>query len=126
MEQNIMAAFAKLSLVTPVFHPSDVAFAVAWSEAAPGIGGWRVVLDKPVGAERVSVIPPASDTAVFCITRNGVDVVLERTFPDGERKEVGRFKQLREALVALCPLDGDAVEDIHESLERDYPRDRDR
>ena len=117
-----MPAYAKVSLVTPTFHPSDVAFAISWSNSAPGFGNWRVSFDKPIGAEFISIVPPGCDDPVFFIFRSGGDVVLERQPPGGARGEVGRFKGLRDALIRLCPLDEDALEEILVSLERDFPR----
>ena len=117
-----MPAYAKVALVTPTFHPSDVAFAISWSNSAPGLGSWRVLLDKPIGAESISVIPPGSDEPVFFVSRSGSGVLLERQPPHGERDEVGRFLGLREALLALCPLADTTLEEIQVGLERDFPR----
>jgi xanthine/CO dehydrogenase XdhC/CoxF family maturation factor len=116
-------AFAKLSLVTSVFYPADIAFVKGWSRRAPGIGGWRVRFDKDVGTEQILVIPPASDTPAFSITRVGVKTVVERLRPDGTTgEEVGSFESVRTAVLALCPLHGEDLEAIHEALERDFPR----
>ena len=120
-----MPAYAKITLVRPMFHPSDLSFAQRWSEAAPGWGNWRILLDKPEDAETVSVIPPGVEDPVFFIHRHGGEVVLERQPPGGARTEVGRFRGLRDVLLALCPLDGDTMEDIQLALERDFPRSRD-
>ena len=69
-----MPAYAKLALVTPTFHPSDIAFARGWSRRAPGLGGWTVLLDNDAAPEQVSVIPPGGDRPVFYITRQGRSV----------------------------------------------------
>ncbi len=118
-----MPAFAKLSLVTSVFYPADIAFVNGWSQRAPGIGGWRVQFDKNVGTEQILVTPPASDVPVFAISRNGVKAVVERLLPDGSAgDEIGIFESVRAAVLALCPLHADDLEAIHEALERDFPR----
>ena len=120
-----MSAYAKLSLVTSVFHASDVAFVRGWSRAAPGIGGWTVLFDNDVVAEQVSIIPPGSVHPVFFITRNARDVLLERRRSVGDDDEVveaGRFDNLREAVLALCPVADEALEDIKLDLEKQFPR----
>lgn len=118
-----MPAYAKLSLVTSVFHPSDIAFARNWSAAAPGIDGWRVQLDREESPERVSIAPPGAEAPVFSIVRDTRDVVLYRRRPlTPEPEEVGRYPGLRDALLALCPLPDEALEEIHERLEMEFPR----
>jgi hypothetical protein len=120
-----MPAYAKVTLVTSVFHPSDIAFLRGWSAAAPGLGGWGVRLDDEERAEEVLVLPPGADEPVFRIVRPGRDVLLQKLRRDAEPEEIGCFEGLREAVLALCPLDDDALEAIHETLEQRYPR-RDR
>jgi hypothetical protein len=119
-----MAAYAKVRLVTPVFHPSDIAFVRGWSRAAPGFGGWRVQLDDEDAPERVAVVPPGSEEARFVIRRDVRETVLARCPPaqGDELQEVGRFDSLREAVLALCPITDEALEDIHLDLERSFPR----
>lgn len=121
-----MPAYGKISLVTPVFHPSDIAFAVSWANSAPGWGGWKVLVDKEAAPEAVAVAPPGLDEPVFFIERVPGEVLMWREPPGGDRAEVGRFSNLRAALLALCPVDDAAMEEIHLMLERDYPRQRDR
>jgi len=117
-----MPAFGKVSLVSSVFHPSDIAFAVAWGESAPGWGGWKVMVDKEQNPEIVAVAPPGMDDPVFFLRRDVGNVVLEHEPPNAERAEAGRYPSLRNALQALCPLDDAALEEIHVELERAYPR----
>lgn len=119
-----MPAYAKVALVTSVFHPSDIAFVNAWSGAAPGFGGWHVQLDRAEAPEQVSVIPPGAEEPLFVITKGPRDVTLHRRRPahGGELVELQRYEGLREAVLALCPIDEDALEEIHLALERDYPR----
>jgi hypothetical protein len=119
-----MPAYAKLSLVSSIFHPSDIAFARCWSEAAPGYDGWRLAFDREEAPERVSVLPPGAEEPVFVVTRDARDVILfrRRPAPPGELAELGRFDGLREAVLALCPINDEALEEIHERLEIDFPR----
>ena len=121
-----MPAFGKLSLVTPVFHPSDIAFAVYWSKSAPGWGGWKVLVDNEDTPETVAVAPPGLDEPVFFLHREVNEVVMHLEPPGGDRSEAARFANLREAVVALCPLSDEALEDVQLALERDFPRARDR
>ena len=120
-----MPAYAKLSLVTPIFHSSDIAFVQGWTRMAPGIGGWTVLFDNDRAATQISVIPPGAEQPVFFITRQGRDVKLERRRAmgdDDEVVEVGRFDGLREAVLALCPISDDALEEIQMGLEKRFPR----
>jgi hypothetical protein len=120
-----MPAHGKLLLVTPVFHPSDIVFARGWSRLAPGIGGWTVLLDNGEAPEQVSILPPGAEHPVFFATREGRDVVVKRkraTGGDDELVEVGRFDGLRDAVLALCPIGDDAMEEIQLTLEKQFPR----
>lgn len=118
-----MPAYAKVALVTPVFHQSDMAFARAWSQAAPGIGGWNVLVDRSAAPEQVSVVPPGGVEPVFFASRSAGKVALERKrADDNETVEIGMFEGLREALLALCPLTDEALEEIQTALEREFPR----
>ena len=122
-----MPAYGKISLVTSLFHPSDVAFARGWSRRAPGIDGWRIVLDREEAAQQVNVLPPGAEDPVFVITRPTVHVQVERRVRDGgeERLElVGEYPNLRAAVQALCPISEDDLQEIHEELERSFPRTR--
>lgn len=112
----------KIALVTPVFHPSDIAFVLRWSKIAPGLGGWHVRLDPPRDTEHVAVIPPGSEEPVFVLQREVREVVLRRVGQTGMAAELGRFPDLRRAVMALCPIDDDALQEIHEGLEREFPR----
>ncbi len=122
-----MPAYAKIALVTSVFHASDIAFVRGWSARAPGIDGWRVTYDKPDAPECVMIAPPGADGPVFFLSRRAAKTVLERRppgRPDEELTEIGSYDTLRLAVQALCKLDGDALQEIHEQLERDFPRGR--
>ncbi len=111
-----------------MFHPSDVAFALRWSERAPGIDGWRLRLEPEAVPERVLVLPPGSQEPVFLISRPSVRVVLERRVGngsgEGSYRVVGEYDNLRLAVQALCPLDGSDVQEINEELEIRFPRAR--
>lgn len=119
-----MPAYAKVTLVSPVFHPSDIAFAVSWGECAVGWGGWKVLVDKEESPEAVAVAPPGLDEPVFFLHRDVGEVVLEREPPGHPRVLVGRYPNLRNALQALCPLDDATLEEINEGLELSFPRQR--
>ncbi len=117
-----MPAFRKIGVVSSVFHPSDIAFARFWSAAAPGFGGWKLALDHEAAPERVSVVPPGAVEPVFVVTRGPRDVRLHRLRPGGEPEEIASVPGLREAVLTLCPIDDDALEAIHTSLEEIFPR----
>ena len=121
-----MPAYAKLKLITSVFHPSDVAFLRGWSAAAPGIDGWRLRLDQEAAPEEVLVLPPGADEPVFRITRPGRDVVLHKLRREAAPEEIGTFDTPREAVLALCRITAEALEAIHERLEIEFPRREDR
>jgi len=120
-----MPAYAKISLVSAVFHPSDIAFARAWSATAPGFGGWTLVLDREDAPQSVSVVPPGMDEPAFVVTRGPRDARLQRLRPGAAAEEIGRLQGLREALLMLCPIADDALVEIQERLEVEFPR-RDR
>lgn len=117
-----MPAYAKVTLVTSVFHPSDIAFLRRWSDAAPGIDGWRVRLDREEKATEIVVLPPGAEAPVFRLIRPGRDVLLQKLRPNTEPDEIGHFDGLREAILTLCPLGDEALEAIHEALEAEFPR----
>ena len=107
-----------------VFQSADVLYAIGWATIAPGIDGWRVVINDDAQTTLVSVIPPGSDVPVFFITRKGEQAIVERQFQAtrGGRAEVGRFDGLRTAVLALCPLNADQLEELNERMEMIYPR----
>ena len=117
-----MAAYAKVKLVTSVFHASDISFARGWSEAAPGYGGWNLALEDETSASEVGILPPGVETPAFVVTRGATDVTLYHRRPNGDREEIGVYTGLREALLTLCPLDEDALVDIQDALEEAFPR----
>ncbi len=122
-----MPAYAKIVLVSSVYHASDIAFVQGWSARAPGIDGWRVTFDNPAAPECVMVTPPGSDAPVFFLRRRAGRTVIERRpagRPDDDMIEIGMHDTLRLAVQALCKLDGDDLQEIHEQLERDFPRGR--
>lgn len=118
-----MPAFAKISAVSASFHASDLGFAQLWSQAAPGFGGWRIALAGAASPPCVQVSPPGSQLSVFVIQRDTREVSLAWLAADGTPgEEIGKFANLRLALLMLCPLEGDLLEDIHVKMERDFPR----
>jgi hypothetical protein len=106
------------------FHSADVLYVIAWATTAPGIDGWRVVIDDDAQTSLVSVIPPGSHVPVFFLTRQGEETIIKRQShaTGGGRAEVGRFDGLRTAILALCPLSDDQREEINERMETIYPR----
>ena len=118
-----MPAFAKISAVSTSFHASDLGFAQFWSQAAPGFGGWRIAIAGPASPTRVQVSPPGSQLPVFVVQRETREVSLAWLAADGAPgEEIGKFANLRLALLMLCPLEGDLLEEIHVKMERDFPR----
>jgi hypothetical protein len=108
-----------------VFHRADILYALEWAAAAPGIGGWNVLLDDEQQTRQVSVVPPGSEQATFFITRVGSEVALTWLRGAGERAapvEVARFASLREAVRSLCALSDDQVESVNDAMEALYPR----
>lgn len=125
--REVVPAYGKIALVTSLFHPSDVAFAYGWSRRAPGIDGWRIVVDRGEATQQVGVLPPGAEEPVFIITRPAVNVLVERRVRDGARETlalVGEYPNLRVAVQALCPLTEDDLQQIHEELEIAFPRNR--
>ncbi len=109
-------------MVTPLFHPSDVGFALRWSERAPGIDGWRVQPEPQDVPERVLVTPPGSRVPVFVITRPAARVLVERQVGEGTFDVVGEYDNLRLAVQALCPIPSEELQEINEELELSFPR----
>lgn len=110
---------------TTLFHQADVLFVLEWAAVAPGLGGWNVVLDDDYATRLVSVIPPGAENPVFFITRDGGEVTitwLRQKSVDGALVEVGRYGNLREAVMTLCPLSDDQKELVNEAMEILYPR----
>lgn len=106
------------------FASADVLFAMEWSAVAPGIGGWTVAVDNEQQSRLISVIPPGAELPTFFLYRKDdvVVVVWRRPYGDRATMEVGRFPNLRVAVLALCPLHGDVVQTINETMETLYPR----
>lgn len=107
-----------------VFARADVLFALEWSASAPGIGGWDVMVDDERETRLLSVVPPGATAPSFFIVRDGGEVIVhwQPTGRAGEAMEVGRWSNLRAAVLGLCPLNEDRTEAINESMEILYPR----
>ncbi len=100
-------------------------YALEWATLAPGFGGWRVVVSDELRTELVSVVPPGAEFPIFFITPDGEEAVVERQRPrvlGGGHELVGRFDNLRDAVLALCPLDDDRREELNTRMEAIYPR----
>ena len=86
------------------FPPYDLAFALAWADHAPGLGGWTVQLDTcEDGAEYLLVDPPLVYGNGFYIGLDGAETVI--WWHAGER----RVANLREAMLLICPLGPEAL-----------------
>lgn len=102
-----------------VFPIADLRFALAWSAAAPGFGGWRVEVVQISSGEMVDVVPPGSQFPVFWVVpRIGhVEVVWEQSAEaGGGQVTVARPSTLRDALLLLCPLGAECLADIDRRL----------
>lgn len=106
------------------FHRADVLYALEWSAVAPGAGGWNIRIDNEEHTRLVSVVAPGSERPTFFIFWKGGAVVVVWRRPIGARDvmEVGRYPSLRAAVMALCPLHADIVQQVNESMEVLYPR----
>jgi hypothetical protein len=108
-----------------VFHRADVLYALEWAAAAPGIGGWNVLLDDDSYTRQVSVVPPGAEDPTFFMTIIGGEVALKwrRSSTDpSEPVEVARFASLREAVRTLCALSDEQMESVNDAMEALYPR----
>jgi hypothetical protein len=121
-KSNVVALFPQKQ--PTAFHIADVLYATCWSSLAPGVDGWRVVVPDDDQVTRVAVIPPGAEQPAFVVTREGHEAVVTRTTPaaGSATSTLGRFESLRHALLALCPLDPDKLEDLNTRMEVIYPR----
>ena len=102
-----------------MFPIADLRFALAWSDAAPGFGGWQVEVVQISSGEMVDVIPPGAQFPVFSVVpRMGhVEVVWEHAAEaGGGQVTVARPSTLRDALLLLCPLSAECLADIDRKL----------
>ncbi len=102
-----------------VFPIADLRFALAWSAAAPGFGGWRVEVVQISSGEMLDVIPPGAQFPVFWVVpRVGhVEVVWEHPAEaGGGQVTVARPSTLRDALLLLCSLGAECLADIDRTL----------
>lgn len=108
-----------------VFHRADVLYALEWAAAAPGLGGWNVLLDNDEQTKLVSVVPPGSEEPTFFITNNGLHVSvtwLRTAREQATPVEVAQFSSLREAVRGLCELSEEQLESVNDAMEALYPR----
>ena len=102
-----------------VFPIADLRFALAWSAAAPGYGGWRIEVVQISSGEMVDIVPPGAEFPVFCVVpRTGhVEVMWERSADaGGGQVTVARPSTLRDALLLLCPLSAERLTDVDRKL----------
>jgi hypothetical protein len=108
-----------------VFHQAEILFALEWASVAPGLGGWNLLLDDERATRLISVVPPGAEQPAFFLTRDGRDVRLawrRGQGGGGAAVEVGSFKSLRDAVLALCPLGEDVRRSVNQSMQVLYPR----
>ncbi|WP_426954301.1 hypothetical protein [Muricoccus radiodurans] len=108
------------------FSIAGLSFSFAWSRLAPGIDGWRVQLVQIASGEMLDVTPPGSEFPVFSILpRAGyIEVIRERPIDAGGGQiSIGRFRGLREAVLALCSLDDEQIAQIDRDLVQLAPPD---
>ncbi|MGI4944347.1 MAG: hypothetical protein ACRYHQ_27950 [Janthinobacterium lividum] len=102
-----------------MFPIADLQFALAWSDAAPGFGGWRIEVVQISSGEMVDVVPPGAEFPVFWVVpRTGhVEVMWEHSAEAGGGQVlVARPSTLRDALLLLCPLSAECLADIDRML----------
>ena len=67
-----------------VFHRADILYALEWAAAAPGIGGWNVLLDDEQQTRQVSVVTERLESSMgeeWALDRWGLTVrKISRTF----------------------------------------------
>ncbi len=101
------------------FPIGDLQFALAWSQVAPGIGGWRLTVSEMTSGEMVEVTPPGAEFPTFYILpRAGlVEIIRERAMEvGGGQVRVGSVSSLKDAVLLLCPLSPAVVAQIDCSL----------
>ena len=96
-----------------VFPLEDLQFALAWSQVAPGIGGWKLTVSEMTTGEIVEVTPPGAEFPVFYVLPrpNGVEIIRERVIEvGGGQVPVALLPTLRDAVLLLCPLGPEATQ----------------
>ncbi|HEY0205529.1 MAG TPA: hypothetical protein VGC15_15395 [Acetobacteraceae bacterium] len=102
-----------------MFPIADLRFALAWSAAAPGYGGWRIEVVQISSGEMVDVVPPGAQFPVFWVVpRVGhVEVMWEHSAEaGGGQVTVARPSTLRDALLLLCPLSAECLASLDRKL----------
>lgn len=99
------------------FAPRDVQWALAWASVAPG--GWSAeIVASCDGDEYFGVTPPGSSVCVFLIDP---DIYGAATlWRPGQYDLVAHYPTLRDAVLALCPLEPrqlGEVDALHEAFE---------
>ncbi len=100
------------------FPPGDIQWALAWASVAPG--GWSAeIVASCDGDEYLAVTPPGSSECVFLIDANideGADV-----WRPGRYDSIANYPTLRDAVLALCPLEPRQLRAVHD-LQQAYER----
>ncbi len=86
------------------FSAQEFAFALAWELYAPGLGGWTVQRDTEDDGDQIILVdPPLVYGDGFALRKDADEVRI--TSPLG----VHRAASLRDALLLICPLGGEAL-----------------
>ena len=109
-----------------IFHPADILYALEWVGAVPEELHWRVALDNENETRLVSVFLSEAQQPTFEISRIGGVVKLVALVTDEPGPRTRYFRSLRDAVLAICPLDDDFAPAANEAMKVLYPRPRDR
>ena len=104
--------------VDAAFPVGDLAFAMAWSRVAPGIGGWRLAVSEMTSGEIVEIIPPGAKLPVFYVLPRpgGAEIIWDcSTAVENDQVSLGLVPSLRDAVLLLCPLSLDLLAQIEGS-----------
>jgi hypothetical protein len=110
------------AIAGPPFHRADILYALEWAAVAPGVGRWNVVLDDPEDTRVVSIVPPGAEQPAYDIVRSELYVLLTPRLTPEDGVPVRCFASLREAVLAICPLDDATAVAVNEAMDVLYPR----
>ena len=105
-----------------VFPVEDLQFAMAWSRVAPGFGGWTLAVSEMTTGELVEVTPPGAEFPVFYVLPRpeGTEIIRERVIEvGGGQVSEAMVPSLRDAVLLLCPLGSEGMEQLRHILQQD-------